>query len=226
MVAWTDFRSNTFGNYVGYFPDYAMRMNPTTATINSNTGVKDFKMVIPAVKLYTDTVIVTSTITPAPAAGTFAITYPSPGGNKLSHFPDSLSVRVTAANVTPGVYTLTVTAKGPNGTPVHQRTVTVTTSTTSSINTEEVPVSFKLEQNYPNPFNPVTKIGYSLPKISDVKITVYNVLGKEIVSFYNEQQAPGNHFVLFNANSLTTGVYYYKIQAGSFTEVKKMTLLK
>lgn len=225
MVAWTDFRSNTFGNYVGYFPDFAMRMNPSTATINVN-AVKDIKMVIPAVKLYTDTVIVTSTITPAPSTGSFAITYPSPGGNKLAHFPDSLTVRVTATNVSVGSYTLTVTAKGPNGTPVHQRTVPITVSTASSIGENGTPVSFKLEQNYPNPFNPTTKINYSLPKTSDVKISVYNTLGKEVASFFNEKQAPGSHFVLFNANSLTTGVYFYKIQADGFTDVKKMMLMK
>lgn len=225
MVAWTDFRSNTFGNYVGYFPDFAMRMNPTTATINVNAA-KDFKMVIPAVKLYSDTVLVTSTITPAPTSGSFAITYPSPGGNKLSHFPDSLTVRVTGTNVSVGSYTLTVTAKGPNGTPVHQRTVSITVSTASSITENGTPTSFKLEQNYPNPFNPTTRINYSLPKASDVKISVYNTLGREVASFNNEMQAPGSHFVLFNANSLTTGVYYYKIQAGSYTDVKKMTLIK
>jgi hypothetical protein len=226
MVAWTDFRSNTFGNYVGYFPDFAMRMNPTTQTINSNNGVRDFKMVIPGVKLYTDTVIVTSAITPAPGSGSFAITYPSPGGNKLTHFPDSLSVTVTATNVTPGTYTLTVTSKGPNGTPVHQRTVSITANTTTSVNNEEIATSFKLSQNYPNPFNPSTKIDYSIAKISNVKITVYNNLGKEVASFFNQNQAPGNHFVIFNANSLSTGIYYYKIEAGDFTDVKKMTLIK
>ncbi|MFZ4589915.1 MAG: T9SS type A sorting domain-containing protein [Ignavibacteria bacterium] len=226
MVLWADFRNNSYGSYTGYFPDYAMRMNPTTTTINSNNGVRDIRMVVPAVKLYTDTVVVTSTITPAPAAGTFAITYPSPGGNKLKSYPDSLIVRVTAANVTPGSYTLTVTASGPNGTPVHQRTVSITANTTTAIITEEIPNTFKLEQNYPNPFNPVTKIGYSVAKVSDVKISVFNVLGKEVASFVNEKQAPGNHYVLFNANSLTTGVYYYKIEAGEFTDVKKMILMK
>ncbi len=226
MVLWADFRNSSYGSYTGYFPDYAMRMNPTTTTINSNNGVRDIRMVVPAVKLYTDTVVVTSTITPAPAAGTFAITYPSPGGNKLKSYPDSLIVRVTAANVTPGSYTLTVTASGPNGTPVHQRTVSITANTTTSIITEEIPNTFKLEQNYPNPFNPVTKIGYSVAKVSDVKISVFNVLGKEVASFVNEKQAPGNHSVLFNANSLTTGVYYYKIEAGEFTDVKKMILMK
>jgi hypothetical protein len=226
MVLWADFRNNSYGSYTGYFPDYAMRMNPTTTTINSNNGVRDVRMVVPAVKLYTDTVVVTSTITPAPSAGTFAITYPSPGGNKLKSYPDSLIVRVTAANVTPGSYTLTVTASGPNGTPVHQRTVSITANTTTSITTEEIPYTFKLEQNYPNPFNPVTKIGYSVAKVTDVKISVFNILGKEVASFVNEKQAPGNHYVLFNANSLTTGVYYYKIEAGGFSDVKKMILMK
>lgn len=225
MVLWADFRNNSYGSYSGYFPDFAMRMNPTTATINVN-AVKDFKMVVPAVKLYSDTVEVSATITPAPSAGSFAITYPSAGGNKLKSYPDSLTVRVTSTNVTPGAYTLTVKAKGPNGTPVHERTVSITVSTTSSISGNETPASFKLEQNYPNPFNPVTKIGYSLPKLSDVKISVYNTIGKEVAVFSSEKQAPGNHFVLFNANSLSTGVYYYKIQAGDFTDVKKMILMK
>ena len=226
MVLWADFRNNSYGSYSGYFPDYAMRMNPSTTSINSNNGVRDIRMVVPAVKLYTDTVVVTSTITPAPAAGTFSITYPSPGGNKLKSYPDSLIVRVTAANVTPGSYTLTVTASGPNGTPVHQRTVSITANTTTSITSEEIPNSFKLEQNYPNPFNPVTKIGYSIAKMSNVKITVFSTLGKEVATFLTEKQAPGNHYVLFNASTLSTGVYYYKIEAEGFTDVKKMILMK
>jgi hypothetical protein len=226
MVAWTDFRNNSFGNYVGYFPDFAMRMDPTSETINSNNGVKDFSMIVPSVKLYTDTVIVSAVITPTPGSGTLAITYPSPGGNKLTSFPGQLSVRVTATNVTPGTYTMTVTAKGPNGTPVHQREVTVIASTTSSVTNEGEAITYKLEQNYPNPFNPVTKINYSIAKVSDVKISVYNTLGKEVASFENQKQSPGNHFIIFNANSLSTGIYYYKIQAGSFTDVKKMMLVK
>jgi hypothetical protein len=226
MLVWGDFRNNNYGSFSAYFPDFAMRMNPTTETINSNNGVKDFKMIVPGVKLYSDTVIVSSAITPAPGSGSFAITYPSSGGNRLSHFPDSLSVRVTATNVTPGTYTLTVTSKGPNGTPVHQRTVSIIANTTSSINNEEIPTSFKLSQNFPNPFNPSTKIDYSIAKVSNVKITVYNTLGKEVASFFNQNQAPGNHFVIFNANSLSTGIYYYKLEAGDFTDVKKMTLIK
>jgi hypothetical protein len=224
MVLWADFRNNSYGSYSGYFPDFAMRMNPSSGTLSNPNGFSDFKMVVPGVKLYTDTVIVTSTITPNPSVGSFAITYPT--GNKLVAFPDSLNVRVTVNNVTPGAYTMTVTAKGPNGTPVHQRTVSITVTGATSITNEEVPTSFNLEQNYPNPFNPVTKIGYSVAKQSNVKITVFNILGKEITTYKSENQVPGNYNVIFNASNLSTGVYYYKIEAGDFTDVKKMILIK
>ncbi len=226
MPLWADFRNNNYNSYCAYFPDYAMRMNPTSSGINSVNGVKDFFMVVPAVKLYTDTVLVTSAITPTPGSGSFTISYPSTGGNKLTHYPDSLRVRVTANNVTPGTYTMTVTAKGPNGTPVHQRTVTITASTTSGVIENNTPYSFKLEQNYPNPFNPVTRIDYSLAKITDVKITVYNLLGREITSFFREKQNPGSYYVMFNAANLSTGVYYYTIQAGDFMDKKTMILMK
>ena len=226
MVAWTDFRNNSFGNYVGYFPDFAMRMNPTSGTIANPNGTFDFKMVVPSVKLYTDTVIVTSAITPTPTIGSFAITYPSAGGNKLKSYPDSLIVRVGVNNVTAGSYTLTVTAKGPNGTPVHQRTVSITVTGATAIIGGETPASFRLSQNYPNPFNPVTRIDYSLAKMTNVKITVYNLLGREITSFFRENQNPGEHYVMFNAANLSTGVYYYTIQAGDFTDKKTMILMK
>ncbi len=224
MIIWADFRNNNYGSYASYLPDFAMRMNPTSGTITNPNGFADFKMVVPAVKLYTDTVVVTHEITPAPSTGSFNITYP--GGNKLTSYPDSLNVRVAVNNVTPGAYILKVTARGPNGTPVHQRSVSITVSGATGITSNETPLQFKLEQNYPNPFNPVTRINYSIPKESNVKITVFNTLGKQVASFNNERQSPGNHFVLFNSNGLSTGVYYYKIEAGSFTDVKKMTLIK
>ncbi|MCE1164298.1 MAG: T9SS type A sorting domain-containing protein [Bacteroidetes bacterium] len=226
MLVWGDFRNNGYGSFSGYFPDYAMRMNPTSSGINSVNGVKDFNMVVPSVKLYTDTVIVSAVITPTPGSGSFAITYPSPGANKLAHFPDSLSVRVTANNVTPGTYTMTVTAKGPNGTPVHQRAVTITASTTSGVIENNGPSTFSLSQNYPNPFNPFTRIDYSIAKASDVKISIYNILGKEITSYAIPNQNPGNHYIMFNASNLSTGVYYYTIKAGDFTDKKTMILMK
>ncbi|MBI5402377.1 MAG: T9SS type A sorting domain-containing protein [Ignavibacteriae bacterium] len=227
ILAWTDFRSGTFGSYVGYFPDFGMRLFPTSDSIRSTGGDVTIQMQVPSVKLYTDTVVVTSVITPTPAAGTLTITYPST--NKLSTFPGNVPVRIQAAGgVTAGTYTLTVTAKGPNGTPVHVRTATIYVgSAVSGVgNNVEILNKYELYQNYPNPFNPSTKIEYNLPKISKVKLTVYDVVGKEVTAVnYGIQQA-GKQSVEFNAGSLSSGVYFYKIEAGSFTDTKKMFLLK
>ncbi len=225
MVIWADFRNNSYGSYSAYFPDFALRLNPTQDSINNANGSVYIKVVVPAVKLYTDTVLVSAAITPTPGSGSFSITYP--GVNKFTAFPDSLLVKVTANNVTPATYTLTVTAKGPNGTPVHTRTATiVAASTISGIAGNEEPVTYSLSQNFPNPFNPVTRINYSVAKQSDVTITIFDIVGKEITRYSQPRQTAGNHFVMFNAANLSTGVYYYKIQAGDFTEVKKMMLIK
>ncbi len=85
---------------------------------------------------------------------------------------------------------------------------------------------FHLYQNYPNPFNPLTKITYSIPANSHVTLKIYNILGKEIATLVNKQQVAGNHHVTFNAYGLPSGIYFYKLTAGSFTDVKKMILMK
>ena len=91
----------------------------------------------------------------------------------------------------------------------------------------EVPSSFGLEQNYPNPFNPETVIRYSLPVTSDVTLKVYNVLGQEVAILrMNEEMKPGKYEVNFNAASLSSGVYFYRLQAGSFVETKKLVLMR
>ena len=89
-----------------------------------------------------------------------------------------------------------------------------------------VPVKNYLSQNYPNPFNPTTTIQYSIPKESFVTIKIYDVLGKEITTIVNERKAAGNYSVDFNANNLTSGIYFYRMQAGSFVSTKKFDLLK
>ena len=89
-----------------------------------------------------------------------------------------------------------------------------------------VPKVFSLSQNYPNPFNPSTIIKYSIHKTSMVKITVFDILGREISTLINDLQQPGNYNVNFDASNLASGVYMYKIQAGDFTDTKKMLLVK
>ncbi len=89
-----------------------------------------------------------------------------------------------------------------------------------------VPEEFRLEQNYPNPFNPSTKIKYYLPKASFVKVTVFNLLGEEIITLVNAEKPQGIHSIDFNAAGLNSGVYLFRIEAGNFRQTRKMTLIK
>jgi phosphodiesterase/alkaline phosphatase D-like protein len=88
------------------------------------------------------------------------------------------------------------------------------------------PKEFRLEQNYPNPFNPTTTIRYSLPSTQQVTLRLYDALGRLIVTLVNERQSAGTYTVRFNAGDLSSGTYFYQLQAGPFLEAKKMTLVK
>lgn len=88
------------------------------------------------------------------------------------------------------------------------------------------PNSFSLSQNYPNPFNPTTVIEYSVPSNSFVSVKVYDVLGKEVATLVNSEQHAGLHKLNFNAANLPSGIYFYKLQSGSFVKTNKMILLK
>ncbi|MDD5362515.1 MAG: T9SS type A sorting domain-containing protein [Ignavibacteria bacterium] len=97
----------------------------------------------------------------------------------------------------------------------------------------EVPTSFSLSQNFPNPFNPSTKIRFSIPENGKLKsengiitLKVYDILGKEVAALVNERMQPGTYEVNFNADGLSSGVYFYKLSAGNFLETKRMLLLK
>jgi hypothetical protein len=90
-----------------------------------------------------------------------------------------------------------------------------------------LPICFSLQQNYPNPFNPTTTIQYAIPKPEHVSLKVYNILGKEVAELVNENKQAGNYSVLFSANSgYSSGVYFYRITAGEYSETKKLVLLK
>ena len=89
-----------------------------------------------------------------------------------------------------------------------------------------VPQTYSLEQNYPNPFNPTTNIRFGLPKSGLVKMVIYDVLGRVVTTLVNEYKEAGEYTVDFDASAIASGVYFYKIESGSFTDVKKMLLVK
>jgi hypothetical protein len=89
-----------------------------------------------------------------------------------------------------------------------------------------LPSEFSLYQNYPNPFNPSTRIWYGIPKRSFVSLKVFDILGNEIVTLFNEEKQAGNYEITWYASSLPSGIYFYRLQAGDFIQTKKMILLK
>jgi hypothetical protein len=93
-------------------------------------------------------------------------------------------------------------------------------------NHNTIPKEYSLSQNYPNPFNPSTKISFSVPKSGNVKLTVYDLLGREIRTLIQEFKHPGNYSVDFDGSEFASGIYFYRIEAADFIAVKKMVLLK
>jgi len=90
----------------------------------------------------------------------------------------------------------------------------------------QTPNNYLLSQNYPNPFNPITTIGYQLPVSGNVSLKIYNLMGEEVITLVNENKEIGNYEVQFDASKLTSGVYFYRLQSNSFTESKKLILMK
>jgi hypothetical protein len=93
-------------------------------------------------------------------------------------------------------------------------------------NNTEIPNVYSLSQNYPNPFNPVTQIKFGIPKQGFVTLKVYDILGREVAQLVNTVKAAGTYVIDFDASKLASGTYFYRIESGSFTDVKKMVLIK
>lgn len=90
----------------------------------------------------------------------------------------------------------------------------------------EVPSAYSLSQNYPNPFNPTTNIRYAIPKSGMVKLVVFDALGREVETLVNKSQQAGTYEASFNGSALTSGVYFYKLSVGDFTDTKRMLIIK
>ena len=94
------------------------------------------------------------------------------------------------------------------------------------VEVEKVPIQYELSQNYPNPFNPSTTIRFSLPKQTQLKLNLYNILGELVETIIEGNYEVGNYKVTFNASNLSSGVYIYRIESSEFVQTKKMMLLK
>ena len=107
---------------------------------------------------------------------------------------------------------------------VSKSTFKITNQT--NVKDNSLPAEYSLSDNYPNPFNPATTIAYSLPKESHVVITVYNAIGQLVKTLVNDDKPAGYYSINFNASGLSSGIYFYRLTAGSFTAVKKFVLMK
>jgi photosystem II stability/assembly factor-like uncharacterized protein len=137
------------------------------------------------------------------------------------------TITITALPSASGQYldTLRIVSNAP----VSPALVKVSVQSLSSIGREPLaksPRKFELEQNYPNPFNPSTVIRYRIAEPSMVVLKVYDVLGRELTTLVHERQAAGQYSIVFNAQSLSSGTYFYRLTAGEFTSIKKMMLVK
>ena len=95
-----------------------------------------------------------------------------------------------------------------------------------SAHNDPTPSQYSLGQNYPNPFNPITSIPYTLRETAHVTLTLYNVLGEKVVTLVDQRQDAGSHRALFDASAFSSGIYFYRLESGSFSMVRKMVLLK
>jgi hypothetical protein len=125
MSGWTDFRDGNFMSTTGYFPDFAMALDHNADTLFAINDSTDFVVSVPAVKLYTDTILLSGEMVPVPPGGTMTFSYPQ--GNRITTYPDSKIVRLkTSGPLQAGSYQAVFSAAGPNGTPVHNRNATIT----------------------------------------------------------------------------------------------------
>jgi hypothetical protein len=95
-----------------------------------------------------------------------------------------------------------------------------------AVRVDNTPLRFNLEQNYPNPFNPSTTIKFELPRASQVNLSVFDILGREVSVLVNERRGAGVYEVKFDGSNLASGVYFYRLQAGSFLQTMKLLLIR
>jgi hypothetical protein len=219
--------SNTsLQDFTAYLPDYGESFAHSIDYVSpgfTESNYTSFPMHGP----YSGTLNLTSTVSPTPTTGTLTVNFVGGATKTLSGHQDSVLVNcVASSNLTLGTYSITITATEQGGPRIHSRNYGLFVVTGVEKN-GQIAYKFALSQNYPNPFNPTTEINYSVEKQSLVNLVVYDALGREVATLIkNELKPVGSYNLTFNAGNLPSGIYFYKLTAGDFTDVRKMTLLK
>jgi hypothetical protein len=221
-----DGRGNTLDDYSAYLPDYGIAFSKPVDSINVNSSRQN-RLRAPAMGPMTGPVNFTATVMNPPVTGTITISLAN--GGVINNFPDSLIINQNVSALVPfGTYNIQIAGTEPGGVRNHVRTYQLVVSPLVGItgNENTTPVKYSLEQNFPNPFNPVTKIAYSIEKAGFVKLTVFDVTGREVQTLVNGNVNSGSYSVDFDASKLNSGMYFYKLETGDFKEVRKMILIK
>jgi hypothetical protein len=156
-----------------------------------------------------------------------ALQFRGPGNNQWQRYAFALTDFVEAGSNIYIAFREHVSNTAVLGDALFLDLVEVVSLVTDVADSPESPQHFELAQNYPNPFNPSTQIAFSLPQSTRVFLRVYNLLGQHVATILNgDLYSAGRHRVVFDAGALPTGIYFYKIEAGGFVSVKRMTLVR
>jgi hypothetical protein len=225
MPFWVGSNTN-LQDYTTYLPDYGESFQHSIDYVSPGFTESN-RVIFPMHGPYSGTVNLSATVTPNPSVGTLTVNFVGGNTKTLNGNPDSVQINcVASANLTLGTYSITVIGAEQSGPRTHSRNFGLFVVTGIEKNGQTA-YKFALSQNYPNPFNPTTEINYSVEKQSLVNLVVYDALGREVaVLIKNELKPTGSYNLTFNANNLPSGIYFYKLTAGDFTDVRKMTLLK
>jgi len=186
-----------------------------TWTTNEDTDMKEYKIW----KYVNGSAMVVATVTHSASSSTHTWTDNSvtPAGKLDPIYTYYYKVKAVDNANNESLYSNQVSISGTNG---------IWKINNEENTNAEVINEFALESNYPNPFNPTTQISYQLPENSFVNLVVYNTIGQKVAELVNQEQTSGKYTVKFDASNLPSGVYIYKLQAGEFSDVKKMLLTK
>ena len=215
-VSGTDKIYYDFWNGGGYWNNDAVVFNQpdeqTIAALDCNIGQWAWRMCF-QVNAGTDTIVYMSTTSPSSG---FV------GRQVVSNNPPTGTVAPDVAGfINPNSGGVAYVQFG--GTPIWYDNSNIVTNITGST---DIPETYELSQNYPNPFNPSTTIKYNIPKAGDVKLVVFDALGREVVQLVNGTINAGSHSIDFNASGLSSGIYFYRLTSGDFTDIKKMMIVK